>query len=138
MESVLLKLEIKLAGNKGKLDDFLKDVGARSSTRNTSQKILHATAFVIDDSEFSKIYTPTNKELINWIRANKPESVYEMAKALKKDLSNLSKTLRALAQFSLIRLEEGHSVRRTLTPFVDWEQLEVRFPTAKSTKRKAA
>ena len=138
MESILLKLEIKLSGNKGKLEDFLKDVGVKSSPKNVSKKVIHATAFVKDDSEFSKIYTPTNKGLINWIRAHKPESVYEMAKELNKDLSNLSKILRTLAQFSLVRLEEGHSVRRTLTPFVNWDQLEVRFPTARGTKRKAA
>ena len=138
MESILLKLEIRLSGSKGKLEDFLKVVGAKPISKNNAIGVIHATAFVKDDSEFSRIYTATNKELINWIRIHKPESVYEAAKALKKDLSNLSKTLRSLAQFSLVRLEEGNSSRRALTPFVDWDQLEVRFPVSQGTKRKAA
>ena len=61
MESVLLKLEIKLAGQRGKLEDFLKSAEAKSSSQKSAQKVIHAMAFVKDDSEFSKIYTPMNK-----------------------------------------------------------------------------
>lgn len=135
MESVLLKLEIKIAGKRGKLGDFLKSLGSNQAKRRHPSTI-YATAFVSDENEFIKIYTAANRELIDWIRTHKPESVYIMAKALKKDISNLSKTLRALARFSLVRLEEGHSVRRTLTPYVDWDRLEVLFPPR--AKKKAA
>ncbi len=128
MESILLRLEIRISGKHGKLNDFLSSVGSQPHNKKSAQKMIHAIAFVKDDVEFSRIYTPDNRDLINWIRKNRPESLYAMAKSLKKDLSNLSKTLRSLAQFSLVRLEEGHSVRRTLTPVVDWNQLEVLFP----------
>ena len=128
MDDTLLKLEIKISGAKGQRADLLKSVAAKAASKSSPRKVIEATAFVKDDAEFLKVYTTTNKKLIDWIRIHKPDSVYLMAKALKKDISNLSKTLRALAQFALVRLEEGQSARRTLTPFVDWSQLEVRFP----------
>jgi predicted transcriptional regulator len=133
MASVLLKLEIKLAGKSGNLGSFM---AALETAPKPKKGEIFAQAFVNSEDEFNSVYTSTNRELLAWIRANEPESVYEMAKDLGKDASNLTKTLRALAKFSLVRLEEGNAARKTLRPFVDWEQLEVRFP-APELKRKA-
>jgi predicted transcriptional regulator len=133
MASVLLKLEIKRAGKSGNLNAFL---AALETTPRPKKGEIFAQVFVSNEDEFNSVYTSTNRELLNWIRSNEPESVYELAKALGKDASNLTKTLRALARFSLVRLEEGQAARKTLRPFVDWDVLEVRFPTPE-TKRKA-
>jgi hypothetical protein len=133
MATVLLKLEIKRAGKRGDLDSFLKSLRPPAKVR---RGILHAEAYVLDEREFESVYTATNRGLLDWIRENRPESVLAMAKSLGKDASNLTKTLRALAGFSLVRLEEGATVRRTLRPFVDWDQLEVRYPV--STRRRAS
>lgn len=125
MASLLLKLEIKLAGKAGNLDSFMAVVDAGPKSKKGE---IFAQAFVKSEDEFNSVYTSTNRELLAWIRSNEPESVYKMAKELGKDASNLTKILRALAKFSLVRLEEGNAARKTLRPFVDWEQLEVRFP----------
>lgn len=133
MASVLLKLEIKRAGKSGNLDSFMSSL---KSAPKTKKGEISAQAYVKSEDEFNSVYTSTNREILNWIRVHTPESVYEMAKELGKEASNLTKTLRALAKFSLVRLEEGNAARKTLRPFVDWEQLEVRFPSTE-LKRKA-
>lgn len=125
MASVLLKLEIKRAGKTGNLRSFMAELNNLPKPKKGE---ICAQVFTTSEDEFNSVYTSTNRELINWIRIHKPESVYEMAKSLGKDASNLTKTLRALAKFSLVRLEEGHAARKTLRAVVEWDQLEVRFP----------
>jgi len=131
MASILLKLEIKLAGKKGTLDSFMKSV---EGSPKPKRGIIQAEAYVASEDEFNSVYTANNRSLIDWIRKNNSESVYAMAKAVEKDVSNLTKTLRALAKFSLVRLEEGETARKTLRAFVDWNQLEVRFPPSNIAK----
>lgn len=125
MPSVLLKLEIRLAGKSGNLNDFMS---ALKAAPKPEKGILQAQAYVQNEDEFNSVYTSTNRQLLAWIRDNNPESVYAMAKALEKDVSNLTKTLRALSKFSLVRLEEGQAARKTLKAFVVWDRLEVLFP----------
>ena len=138
MASILLKLEIKIAGNKGTLDSFMKSLDLREGNPKITKGVIHAEAYVASEDEFNSVYTAHNRTLLNWVRENRPESVYAMAKALNKDVSNLSKVLRSLAKFSLVRLEEGESARRTLSAFVDWDQLEVKFPIPSDHGKRAS
>lgn len=132
MASVLLKLEIKLAGKSGNLNDFMSTIEAAPKPK---KGILRAQAYVQSEDEFISVCTSTNRQLLGWIRSTHPKSVYAMAEALGKDVSNLTKVLRALSRFSLVRLEEGQTARKTLMAFVDWDQLEVRFPAAALVKK---
>jgi len=127
MTNVLLKLEIRIAGKSGDLESFLSNV--ESSPKPEANEFC-SQVFVNNEDEFTSVYTSPNRELLAWIRSNQPKSVSEMAKNLGRTELDLSQTLRTLAKFSLVRLEEGNTASRTLRPFVDWEQLEVRFPEA--------
>lgn len=140
MAPILLKLELKrprTAGT-GTIDDFMRNLKLDESAHPNT---IDAMTIVEDDSRFVRIFTPTNRALIDWIRENKPESIYAMAKALKKDLSNLSKVLEELSFFCLVRIERGATVRYVHRPRVDWDILEVRFheplpSSAPKTKRR--
>jgi predicted transcriptional regulator len=63
---------------------------------------------------FAKVLSERNRELLRLIAETKPQSLNELAKATGRAKSNLSRTLKTMERYGLVRFEKGRG--RTLVP----------------------
>lgn len=60
---------------------------------------------------FAAVLSDDNRELLQIIHDNKPESIADLEQMTGRKTSNLSRTLHAMAHYGLVRLEEGSQGR---------------------------
>ena len=77
---------------------------------------------------FAKILSERNRGLLALIAERQPDSIDALAAASGRAKSNLSRTLRTMAQYGLVRLEKGDG--RKVTPIVTFEKVELRLNVA--------
>jgi predicted transcriptional regulator len=77
---------------------------------------------------FAKVLSNRNRALLGIIVETHPESLSELAEATGRTTGNLSRTLRTMERYGLVRLHRG--VRGSVRPEVPYRdvQLEVRIP----------
>ena len=56
---------------------------------------------------FAAVLSDENQELLRVIHDNNPESIADLEQMTGRKASNLSRTLRTMANYGLVRLEEG-------------------------------
>jgi predicted transcriptional regulator len=75
---------------------------------------------------FAKLLSAGNRELLRVIAERKPRSLDELARITGKAKSNLSRTLRTMEGYGLVRLERGE--RGRVTPSVIHDRVELDLP----------
>lgn len=86
---------------------------------------------------FAQILSAGNRELLQVIAEQAPGSLEELAEITGRAKSNLSRTLKKMASYGLIRMESGEG--RKLAPKVVHDTVELELPLIKRAKpRKAA
>ena len=75
---------------------------------------------------FAKLLSAGNRELLRVIAERKPGSLDELARITGKAKSNLSRTLRTMEAYGLVRLERGERGRGT--PSVVHDRVELDLP----------
>ena len=60
---------------------------------------------------FAGVLSDENRELLRIIHGNKPESIADLEQMTGRKASNLSRTLRTMANYGLVRLEDGSQGR---------------------------
>jgi predicted transcriptional regulator len=63
---------------------------------------------------FAKVLSEPNRDLLRLIAETEPQSLQELADRTGRAKSNLSRTLKTMAQYGLVRFEKGKG--RTLMP----------------------
>ena len=81
---------------------------------------------------FAKVLSAGNRELLRVIVERSPGSLDELARITGKAKSNLSRTLRTMAGYGLVRLERGE--RGRVTPKVVHDRVELDLPITLSRK----
>ncbi len=81
---------------------------------------------------FAKVLSAGNRELLRVIAEQAPGSLEELARITGKAKSNLSRTLKTMAGYGLIRLERGE--RGRITPKVTHERVELDLQLTRSRK----
>jgi predicted transcriptional regulator len=81
---------------------------------------------------FAKVLSAGNRELLRVIAEKAPGSLDELARITGKAKSNLSRTLRAMESYGLVRLERGE--RGRITPKVMHDRVELDLPLTRSRK----
>ncbi len=99
------------------IDEGLKDF-AQTFKKAQSRKVNKTKSGVYFSSleAVRKILTPERVKLLRYLKANKPGSVYELAKALGKDMKNVSQDLSYLSEVGLVDLEEAKGNRNQRRP----------------------
>ncbi|MBI5375895.1 MAG: MarR family transcriptional regulator [Candidatus Schekmanbacteria bacterium] len=72
-----------------------------------------------------KILTDRRIEVLKLIKDKKPSSVYELAKALHRDLKNVNEDLRLLEQSGLVSLKKSKTDRQRITPTVNYDTIQL-------------
>ena len=81
---------------------------------------------------FAKVLSAGNRELLRVISEKAPGSLDELARITGKAKSNLSRTLRTMEGYGLVRLERGEHGR--ITPTVMHDRVELDLPLTLSRK----
>jgi predicted transcriptional regulator len=82
----------------------------------------------ISTESFAKVLSAGNRELLRIIRKEAPGSLDELARMTGKAKSNLSRTLRTMEGYGLVRLERGE--RGRITPKVMHDRVELELSLA--------
>lgn len=75
---------------------------------------------------FAKVLSAGNRELLRVIAERGPESLEELARLTGRAKSNLSRTLKTMAGYGLVRLERGE--RGRIAPKVIADRVELDLP----------
>jgi predicted transcriptional regulator len=75
---------------------------------------------------FAKVLSAGNRDLLRVIAEQAPGSLDDLARITGKAKSNLSRTLKTMAGYGLVRLERGE--RGRITPRVTYERVELDLP----------
>ena len=81
---------------------------------------------------FAKILSARNRELLRVIAERRPESLEELAQITGRAKSNLSRTLRTMEHYGLVRLDRDE--RGRITPQVIYDRVELDVPLVERHK----
>ena len=81
---------------------------------------------------FARVLSKGNRELLRIIAEEAPGSLEELARLSGRAKSNLSRTLKTMAGYGLVRLERG--ARGRLAPRVVHDRVELDLPIARVRK----
>ncbi len=81
---------------------------------------MHALAQVLSES---------NRRLLELIRSERPATLKDLAALADRQPGNLSRTLKTMETFKLVRLQKsGHTIR----PIVDWDRIDIAVPLSEA------
>ena len=72
---------------------------------------------------FAKVLSQHNCELLTLIARERPDSITELAKISGRNKSNLSRTLKTMAQYGLVEMKRGR--RGSLAPRAPYDQVRI-------------
>ena len=75
---------------------------------------------------FAKLLSPKNRAMLKLIAETHPDSLQELADKTGRAKSNLSRTLKTMANYGLVRFENGHG--RNRAPRVNYTDLSLDVP----------
>ncbi|MGH9607518.1 MAG: winged helix DNA-binding protein [Terracidiphilus sp.] len=75
---------------------------------------------------FAKVLSAGNRELLRTIAEKSPSSLEELAEMTGRKKSNLSRTLKTMANYGLVKLERGP--RGRIAPKVVHQRIELELP----------
>lgn len=84
---------------------------------------------------FARVLSDHNRVLLRLIAEEEPESLAELAKLSGRAKSNLSRTLRTLEQYGLVRLDKGAQGR--ITPTVPYSDIVLDMPIGTGLRRQS-
>jgi predicted transcriptional regulator len=85
---------------------------------------------------FAQVLSAGNRELLRVIAEQAPGSLEELAEITGRAKSNLSRTLKKMASYGLVRMEPGAG--RRLAPKVVHDTVELELPLIKRARPKTA
>ena len=83
-----------------------------------------------------KVLSTENRALLRTIAEQAPASIEELARASGRQKSNLSRTLKRLANYGFVRLDQGP--RGRIIPRVTYDRIAVELPITRPSVRRAA
>ena len=67
--------------------------------------------------------TPKRLELLRTVKEKRPQSVYELARLMNRDLKNVTQDLAFLERLDLVELKKTKDKRAKTTPSVDYDKI---------------
>ncbi len=103
---------------------YTRDIAAGRRRRAASDPDVWLTSV----ERFAKLLSERNCGLLALIAQRRPDSIDALAEASGRATSNLSRTLRTMERYGLVRLERGEG--RKLRPVVTFETVELTVTVA--------
>ena len=75
-----------------------------------------------------KVLTEERLKILKTIKKNNPQSIYELAKLIERDIKNTFNDVQFLSQVGLIELKKTKDGREKTTPQVNYDQILLEIP----------
>ena len=119
------KIDIGIKG----LKESLKDFAETWKKLEAGKKVRKEEGIYFDSIDNMRAVLTNNRLLIlKIIRERKPNSVYELAKMLDRDLKNVNQDLKLLAEVGLVTLEKIEDDKKRVIPHVDYGKILLEIP----------
>ena len=122
-KKVLLKLESKKQFY-DRIAGYMKQLDKGVRKQFTENEVLSVRSL----AELQKILTQKRMEILATIRDRKPQSIYELAKMVKRDQGNVQTDVTFLKNLGFIEIEKEKKGRMKAIPKVDYDILDFRIP----------
>lgn len=120
----LKKIQIQIKSLDQALDEFVNT--ARRVEKRQKLKPKRAT-YVADPETARAIFTENRLKIVQFIKDKAPGSIYELAKALKRDFKNVYEDVSFLAEVGILRIQESRSGRRKKKPALLCENILIQI-----------
>jgi predicted transcriptional regulator len=111
------------------LKESLKDFADIWKKLEAGKKIKKEKGIYFDSIDTMRSALTNNRLLIlKTIREQRPQSVYELAKILGRDLKNVNQDLKMLAEIGLVTLEKTEEDKKRVIPHVDYGKILLEIP----------
>ena len=91
----------------------IKTKNIRIEIGEIPEKKKEGVAYFESFDKMNKILTPKRLELMEVVKARKPDSIYELAKILKRDQGNVTKDVNILSKYGFLELDKTKEGERT-------------------------
>jgi predicted transcriptional regulator len=119
------KIDIGIKGLQESLNDF-SEVWKKLEA---GKKVRKEEGIYFDSIDNMRAVLTNNRLLIlKTIREQKPNSVYELAKMLHRDLKNVNQDLKLLSDIGLVTLEKTEADKKRIVPHVDYGKILLEIP----------
>lgn len=99
-----------------------------SAVRGESNNIQGPNEIILNSVEaYSQIFTKSRIEILLYLTSNTPDSIYDLAKSLKRNFKNVHTDISILSELGLIKLEKSNSTRGSLIPRAKYSAIELSF-----------
>lgn len=107
-------------------DEFIAEIrdGMKAIVRGENIEIQTSISFESIKS-MRRFITDERPRILKTIKKYNPESIYELAKILKRDLKNVSDDVHYLSELGLIEIQKTKEGRNRTRPVVDYEKILV-------------
>ena len=102
-------LTIRIKSARNALEDFRSTFAAVQTGRRVARR---EGVYFASIEAARNLLTPNRLALLRAIRAQRPGSIYELAKLVGRDLKNVQDDLRLLTRYGLVRMTRARSVGR--------------------------
>ena len=84
-------------------------------------------------ASFAQVLSDQNRELLSLIAEQKPESITELARLSSRSQSNLTRTLKKMESYSLVKMKTG--TRGSKQPFVPYSDIVLDMSIGSNAQR---
>jgi len=111
------------------LRESLQDFAATWKRLEGGRKVKKEEAIYFDSIDTMRAVLTNNRLLVlRTIKERSPNSVYELAKILGRDLKNVNQDLKLLAEMGLVVLEKREDDKKRVIPHVDYNKILLEIP----------
>jgi len=124
----LRKFKIKIQSGDQFRNDVVKTWKNLEKRTKSSEAEYDLILSFPDLSWLSKILSPERLRIIQTIRDQKPESLYQLAKLLGRAAANVQKDVHALAEYGIVELKKTRKKgqkRESLHPEYNWDGFDI-------------
>lgn len=83
----------------------------------------HEAIYFESMDSLRSVLTDKRLELLKVIRQRKPNSIYELAKIVGRDIKNVNEDIKLLADLGFVKLEKTYKGRKRAVPTVDYSKI---------------
>lgn len=115
------KIKIAIKNLKGILNDFVQ-TGEAIERGEKLKPVKEPEIYFTSFEAFRKALTPKRLELLHIIKTQKPSSINELARMLKRDIKNVAEDVKYLRQIGFIEVK---GIKKKTMPIITYDKINL-------------
>ena len=109
-----------------RMDEVMSDFASAAKALERGEHVVPKDGLYFTDLRaFRRAITDQRLAVLRTIKANGPESVYELAKIVRRDVKNVSADLAILEELGLVELKRTKTPRGKVKPTVSYDSINL-------------